>query len=133
MSQKEQTTTDLETDLATPTEVLEALEEEFGDEDENEESERRGHQRFKWNVAMTLQVVEEHGDKVIQREIEITTLDISTRGFGFEYHQFLYPETRVHVRFDSLANQPVLRGAVQNCIFVGGRTHRIGVRFETSK
>lgn len=90
---------------------------------------RRRHERKPWAATLTVWVEDMVGTKADRRELEVTTHDISRGGIGFVYQQFLHPGTVIHVRFDSLPSRPVVTGVVANCIYVGGKQHRIGVQF----
>ena len=93
---------------------------------------QRAQQRHAWSVPLTV-VIEEGGKHgTIRREIEVTTADISRRGFAFYYRQYISLNTRVRAQFDSLPNRPRVAGVVRNCRLTRGTQHRIGVQFVQS-
>ena len=109
-----------------PKELLEQLE---GLRGARGTAEDRRYERKSWAVVLTLQIQEGSGTYSTQREVEVTTHDISVSGFAFVYRQFLHKGTYVAARFDMLPNRPTLTGVVRNCTLLEGAQHRIGVEF----
>ncbi len=90
---------------------------------------RRRHERKPWTTNLTVWVEGPPGAHVSARELEVTTHDISRGGVCFVHGQYLEPGTSVRLRFDSLPERPIVTGVVATCIYVGGKQHRVGVRF----
>jgi len=110
-----------------PTAVVDQVLHRFGEQGPT--ANRRAQQRHPWSVLLTVVIEEAGDDRSIPREIQVTTVDISRRGFAFYYRQYISLDTRVRAQFDSLPNRPRVAGVVRNCRLTGGARHRIGVQF----
>ncbi len=112
---------------ATPQEVCDALYERSGVP--SPVRDQRRHPRSPWVTTLTLWVKDRRNSWDAPRALRVTTHDISRSGFSFIYGQFLHADTVVCTQFDTLPGRPIITGIVANCVHVGGRQHRIGVRF----
>ena len=90
---------------------------------------RRQCERKPWTTNLTVWLEEMSEQQTARRELEVTTHDISRGGVCFVHGQYLEPGTLVRLRFDSLPDRPIVTGVVATCIYVGGKQHRVGVRF----
>jgi hypothetical protein len=109
-------------------EVFDQLHHRFGPSGRAVSNERR-HDRHKWVTPLTVLIEKEPDHKSQQRDVEVTTHDISRGGFSFMFKQYLHPGTRIRTRFNALPGCPIVRGIVRNCIHLGATFHRIGVEF----
>jgi hypothetical protein len=106
--------------------IIEALRQQ---EEIHQWSERRGSERYTWNTEIAIAVEENDGMRVCERSVRVSTQDISVKGFGFVYEQFLNPGTVVRACFEHVPGQPILTGVVRNGKHIRGTLHRIGVEF----
>lgn len=117
----------LPSSTATPDEIYEALYLRHGREDPVRDERRQP--RMPWQARLTLWVKDRRDSWDTPRVLTVITCDISRGGFSFLYDQFLHTETVACTQFDSLPGRPIVTGVVANCVHLGGRQHRVGVRF----
>ena len=85
--------------------------------------------RKKWTAPLTVTIEQANGNKLMRREVTVTTRDISRNGFSFIHRQFVQPGATVKAKFDMLPHQPLLIGVVRNCALLKGMEHHVGVEF----
>lgn len=117
---------DLPNEFADPAEIMEAL--------HRRRMARPGAQarrclRHVWTVTLKLTIEEHSSEGYRQREIQVTTTDLSMSGFAFVYHQYVHPGTALQVCFHSLPDWPTVTAVVRNCVHIAAREHRVGVEF----
>jgi len=112
---------------ASPAELCDALYERHASH--STVRDERRHPRLPWVTTLTVWVKDRRNSWDAPRTLRVTTHDISRSGFSFVYGQFLHVDTVVCTQFDTLPGRPIITGIVANCVHVGGRQHRIGVRF----
>jgi hypothetical protein len=111
----------------TPEELLQSLKRRHGLHSRQEQGRR--HPRYPWRCELRV-TIEECSDGLPQRrEVTVETCDVSAGGFGFITRQFLHIGTIVFACFESLPNQPVMKGIVRYCHHLEVRRHRVGVEF----
>ncbi len=116
----------MEQPCATPDEVFEALRARFDVRIEHEQ--RRG-KRYPWSTHITLRVEEDWGAGVRVTELEAVTHDISVQGLSFHCERFLRAGTPLSIRFDALANRPILSGITRSSVCLGGAFQRVAIEF----
>ena len=89
----------------------------------------RRHARHEWSVELRLSIEERSPEGCRQREVLVTTGDISLGGFSFFYRHYIHPGTTISARFETLTGQPHLTAIVRHCAHVSDRQHRIGAEF----
>lgn len=115
-----------DTQSSSPLEVIQAIAKQ---RDENLiDHERRQNARHRWDVQMTVELME-GAKRLSKRKITVTTTDLSTGGFAFVHSQYIYPDTLILAQFDALPNRPTLTGRIRSCEKIHGLYHRVGVQF----
>lgn len=88
----------------------------------------RRHVRKRWVIELRIRVVESGTTGAVDRELCVTTQDLSRGGFSFVCRQFLHIGTHVQAEVRSLPGSPVLTAEVANCEYDGNGQHRVGVK-----
>ena len=110
--------------------VYAALVERF--ESKQDVANKRSHERKPWATSLTVWLPDEADGTVVEREYCVVTHDISQGGLCFFFPISVSVGTAIRIRFDVLPDHPTAVGTVANCLFVGGKQLRVGVRFESS-
>lgn len=93
----------------------------------------RRHVRKRWTVELQVRIEETVDLGMINREIRVTTQDLSRGGYSFLCRQYLHVGSQVQAWVMSLPNSPVLMGTVVNCSYDGNGYHRVGVKLLLAK
>ena len=89
----------------------------------------RAHPRHRWSAVLALTVEESTDQFTSQRQIKVTTGDLSAGGFSFVHRQYIHLGTIVTACFEALRQRPTLSGVVRSCIATDGGRYRVGVQF----
>lgn len=111
----------------TPEELLQSLKRRHGLQSRQEQGRR--HPRYPWRCELRVTIQECSDGLPQRREVTVETCNVSAGGFGFISQQFLHIGTIVFACFESLPNQPVMKGIVRYCHHLEVRRHRVGVEF----